>query len=63
MIFLNSFTLLQRSTVTDGECKYHTSNTVKKDEKNGYGKELDELIQYETWDTKWTTTSGGKSRT
>ena len=49
MIFLNSFTLLQMdplqltaSTVTDGECKYHTSNDMfprcKTCAQNGYRK-------------------------
>ena len=51
----------QRSTV----CKYRTSNAVRIQwetfEKNGYGQELDELIQCENWDTKWTTISGAKA--
>ena len=50
-----------------GLCKYHTSNAVriqlKLYERMATGKELDERIQYENWDTKWTTISGSKSRT
>ena len=57
MIFLNSFTLLQMdrlqltawSTVTDGGCKYHTSNDVfprcKTCAEESTGKSYDELLQ------------------
>ena len=65
MIFFNLFTLLQMdrlqltaSTVTDGVCKYHTSNDVfrgaKCVQKMATGKSDDELLQHDNKMRIWT---------